>query len=138
MESQTTFEHYAVGEVDYNKLSEEQIDNACYELFKLRPIPFVPKKGEFYQLQKDIEKRLTAMGSTIPMAYIQSSTYLVGSQRQIIQNHGDQLIIKVGGGYFKFEEYIPQNQQFYQRTLLMYMIKSKMSLEWVCEAIMND
>ena len=48
------------------------------------------------------------------------------------------MMVRVGGGYFKFDEYIPQNEQYYKRTLLMYMIKSKWSLEDVCEAIMND
>ena len=51
---------------------------------------------------------------------------------------GDKLMVRVGGGYFKFDDYIPQNQQYYQRTLIMHMLKSKMSLEAVCEAIMND
>lgn len=51
---------------------------------------------------------------------------------------GEKMMVRVGGGYFKFDDYIPQNQQYYQRTLLMHMLKSKMSLEWVCEAIMND
>ena len=50
----------------------------------------------------------------------------------------DKMMVRVGGGYFKFDEYIPQNEQFHKRTLLMHMIKSKLSLEDVCEAIMND
>ena len=50
----------------------------------------------------------------------------------------DKMMVRVGGGYFKFDEYIPQNEQYYKRTLFMYMLKSKMSLEDVCEAIMND
>lgn len=50
----------------------------------------------------------------------------------------DKMMVRVGGGYFKFDEHIPQNQQYYQKTLLMNMLKSKLSLEQVCENIMND
>jgi len=41
----------------------------------------------------------------------------------------DKMMVRVGGGYFKFDEHIPQNQQYYQKTLLMNMLKSKLSLE---------
>ena len=47
-------------------------------------------------------------------------------------------MVRVGGGYFKFEEYIPNNHRFFEKALLLHMIKSKESLEWVCEALMND
>lgn len=50
MESTLAYEHFAVGDVDYNKLSEQFIDQKCDELFSMRPIPFYPKKGEYYKV----------------------------------------------------------------------------------------
>lgn len=40
---------------------------------------------------------------------------------------------RVGGGYEKFDEYVANNHRFFERTLLVHMIKSKESLEWVCK-----
>jgi len=47
-------------------------------------------------------------------------------------------MVRVGGGYFRFEEYIPNNHRFFEKQLLIHMIKSQESLEWVCDALMND
>ena len=47
-------------------------------------------------------------------------------------------MVRVGGGYFMFQEYVPNNHRFFERQLLQYMIKSQESLEWCCEALMND
>jgi hypothetical protein len=44
----------------------------------------------------------------------------------------------VGGGFSRFDEYIPNNHKIIEKTLLMNMIKSKESLEWVCDALMRD
>lgn len=55
-----------------------------------------------------------------------------------MQFNGDQLMVRVGGGYSRFEEYIPLNHKIFERQLLIHMIKSRESLEWVCESIMND
>jgi hypothetical protein len=51
---------------------------------------------------------------------------------------GDQIMVRVGGGYVQFEEYIPNNHRFFERTLLVHMIKSQESLEWVCDALIKD
>jgi hypothetical protein len=47
-------------------------------------------------------------------------------------------MVRVGGGYVQFDEYIPNNHRFFERTLLVHMIKSQESLEWVCDALMKD
>lgn len=46
--------------------------------------------------------------------------------------------MRVGGGFSRFDEYIPNNHKLIEKTLLMNMIKSKESLEWVCDALMRD
>jgi len=40
------YHHYASGDVDYSKLTEQLIDDKCSELFSKSPIPFVAKKGD--------------------------------------------------------------------------------------------
>lgn len=46
-------------------------------------------------------------------------------------------MVRVGGGFERFIEYIPKNHRFFERTLVVYMIKSGESLEWVVDALKN-
>lgn len=43
----------------------------------------------------------------------------------IVQNRTDQLMVRVGGGYRKFGEYISENHRNFERSLLIDMIKSQ-------------
>lgn len=105
----------------------------------MKPIPFIPQKGEHYKVQKEIERMINELDVTIPIIHVKGEVYLIGSQKQIIQyKQTNQLTVRVGGGFSKFDEYIPNNHKFIEKTLLMNMIKSKESLEWVCDALIND
>jgi len=42
---------------------------------------------------------------------------------------GEKIMVRVGGGFLIFEEYIPLNIKFHQQALLVHMLKSKLSLE---------
>ena len=138
-ESNLQFEHFADGEIDINGLSENEIELKCEELFRMKPIPFIPQKGEHYKVQKEIERMINELDVTIPIIHVKGEVYLIGSQKQIIQyKQTNQLTVRVGGGFSKFDEYIPNNHKFIEKTLLMNMIKSKESLEWVCDALIND
>jgi hypothetical protein len=47
----------------------------------------------------------------------------------------DNLILRVGGGFEKFSEYVPKNHRFFERSLVVLMIKSGESLGWVVNKI---
>ena len=47
-------EHFAIGETDINKISEDQVRKLCHELFEDTPITFLHKKGEHFKIQKEI------------------------------------------------------------------------------------
>jgi hypothetical protein len=49
-------EHFAVGCKDFTRVREDQLDARCDLLFGSRPIPFVPKKGDNYLLEQEIER----------------------------------------------------------------------------------
>ena len=44
-------------------------------------------------------------------------------------------MLRIGGGYEKFSEHMPHNQRFYERSLVVHMIKSGESLEKVIELL---
>lgn len=48
-----------------------------------------------------------------------------------------QLVIRVGGGYEKFEDYVAKNNKQIQKQLVIEMIKSGESLEWVVDQLIN-
>jgi len=89
-------------------------------------------------LHKDLEKLIIEHNITIPILHIKGSVYLIGDKKHIIQQNSNSFTVRVGGGHFKFEEYVPNNHKYFEKALLMNMIKSKESLEWVCEALMNE
>ena len=129
------YEHYAEGYKDLTRVKDEWLDAKCDELFGMRPIPFVPKKGENFTLEREMERLIIQQNVTIPIVHVKGNVYLIGTQKQIVQFKGDQLMVRLGGGYSIFEEYIPQNHRIFERALLSNMIKSKESLQWVCEAL---
>lgn len=43
--------------------------------------------------------------------------------------------VNVGGGYHVFEEFVPYNHRIFERTLVINMINSGQSLEFVCDQL---
>ena len=80
---------------------------------------------------------INQLGLTIPIIWIKGKLYLIGSSRMSCELRNTQLMVRVGGGYEKFEEYVPKNTRYFQRTLVTHMIKSGESLEWVVDALIN-
>jgi len=118
------YEHFADGIVDLNTMTEDELDIKCDDLFNLYPIPFTAKKGENYVLEKEIERLIAQMNITIPIIHVRGQVYLIGTTKIIIQSRASQMMVRVGGGYVPFDEYIPNNHRLIERQLLIHMIKS--------------
>lgn len=116
-------------------LTESELDQQCEDLFKETPIKFKPRKDN--EMDEMIDFFIKSHEITIPILWIKDSLYLIGSSRLNVQLKNDQLILKVGGGYEKFDEYIPKHLLYFQRMLVVYMIKSGESLEWVIDALLH-
>ena len=99
------------------------------------PIKFVPRKGE--KVDMEVKKMIDEMNITIPIIYINKSIYLVGNKTISLEKKGEFVTAHIGGGYRRFEEYIQENHKKLERDLIVKMIQSKESLEWICEAIIN-
>ena len=72
---------------------------------------------------------------TIPNLFIKEKLYLIGSVRINVDMKTDNLMLRVGGGFEKFSEYVPKNHRYFERSLVVHMIKSGESLEWVVDEI---
>lgn len=74
---------------------------------------------------------------TIPIVHIKGSLYLVGINKIHLEQKADDVIAQVGGGYQKFEPYIFKNHKIIERQLIIKMIQSKESLEWIVDALIR-
>jgi len=69
---------------------------------------------------------------TIPIIHIKDKLYLIGPNRLNCEIRAGVVMVLVGGGYQRFEDYVPKNQRFFQKKLVTHMLNSNESLEWVC------
>lgn len=74
---------------------------------------------------------------TVPIIWIKLNNYLVGTTIFPLEIKKDQVMIKVGTVWENFEEYVSKKHRSIQRQLVIMMIKSGESLEWVIDQLMN-
>jgi hypothetical protein len=117
-------------------LTEDELDNQCEDLFLHAPIPFVAMKGD--PIQELIEIQVSTYDITIPVINIKDSLYLIGTERINLELRNDAIVMRVGSGYKKFQDYVPQNSRHMQRMLVIYMHKSGESLEYVIDCLKNN
>lgn len=68
-------------------------------------MPFFAKKGN--HIQELIEIQVSTYDITIPIINIKDSLYLIGTERIILELKNDAIVMRVGGGYKKFQDYVP-------------------------------
>lgn len=63
---------------------------------------------------------------------------MIGSNRNNCDLKGENVIVRVGGGSDEFEKYVDFNHRTFERILVVHMINSSQSLEWVIEQLIQD
>jgi hypothetical protein len=117
-------------------MTEAELDRECDQLFEMKPIEFMPRKNNV--LDMEINKLINEMNIRIPVMHIKDKLYLIGHKRLNAEIRGNDVMLRIGGGYEKFSEHIPHNQRYYERQLVVYMIKSGESLEQIINYLFND
>jgi hypothetical protein len=118
-------------------LDEQEVENQCDVVFADVIIPFNRRKGN--EMDKIVADLLGKLGVTIPILHIKDNLYLIGSQRLNLQLNGDVLMIKSQDGRLqRFVEYIPINHRFHEKNLVVQMMRSSQTLEWVVDALFNS
>lgn len=72
----------------------------------------------------------------VPVLHIKDDLYLLGSKRGTCQMINDIVLVRVGGGQDRFEEFMTYNHRSFERALVIYMFNSGQSLQWVVEQLM--
>lgn len=126
-------------ENDFDNLgiTEDELDLQCDELFMTPPIPFKPNKNN--EIDQILVKLIKDLKITLPIVQINETCYLVGSQRINLLLKRDQLLVKRGGGGAseQFSEFYVTNKRQLERGLVVHMIKSGESLEYVVDCLVN-
>lgn len=124
-------------EMDNLGLNEDELDVQCDELFMTPPIIFKPNKN--IDIDMMLAKAVKELKITLPIVHVKEACYLVGSQRINMVIKRDQLLIKRGGGggAENFQEFYLTNKRQLERGLVVHMIKSGESLEYVIDALAN-
>lgn len=104
-------ESMLLDDADLMGLSEEEIDKQCQDIFGDAPMKFQPRSGE--PVDDLISQYINEMNITFPILWIKDNYYLVGSQRLICEIKRNCLLLRVGGGYESFQEYVIKNDRYF-------------------------
>lgn len=106
-------EQPAFGDLALLGITEIELDKQCDDLFNTTPIEFIPRKGN--KIDEKIRFYIQELGITIPIDWIRGDLYLIGCDRLTIKQNqnNDSLLVRVGGGYVKFEEHIEKYDRYY-------------------------
>ena len=67
--------------------------------------------------------------------YVEKNMYLIGSNRCNCTLKGDVVLVRVGGGYERFEKYVASNHYHFQLILVTHMKNNELTLEKVIEKL---
>lgn len=84
-------------EEDLMGMSEEEIDKYCIDYFTEAPIAFQARTGE--AIDTLLSNYIHEMRITIPIKWIKSNLFLIGSQRLSLEIRRNCLLVRVGSGY---------------------------------------
>ena len=116
------------------ELNQEEIERQCDQLFgQGPPIQFIPRKGN--ALDQRMFQLIVQENIRVPIIWIREQMYLIGSKTCMCQIKQQNVTVNVGGGYHVFEEFVPYNHRIFERTLVINMINSGQSLEFVCDQL---
>ena len=99
------------------------------------PIPFKPKKGN--QVDEAIYAVVKREKIALPIIPIKNNLYLIGSNRVNCENKFGNVMVKIGGGSQKLEEYLEKNGYQMEIQLKDHMFKSKKPLTWICDQLVQ-
>lgn len=119
------------------ELNAEEIERQCDELFgNQAPIEFRPQKGN--ELDKRIAQIIEQENVRIPVIQIKDELYFIGAVKANCYLRSDNVIVRVGGGQYNFEEWVPFNHRIFERTIVINMINSGETMEWVLDQMIQE
>ena len=113
---------------------QKKIESDFYSK-KRPPIQFKPKKNS--ELDFHFSRLIKKLNVRVPIVHIEKNKYLIGSNRCHCSLKGDQVLIRVGGGYERLEEYISSNHDQFAEVLVTHMKNNEWTLNKVLEKLIK-
>lgn len=73
----------------------------------------------------------------IPIVHIRDTLYLVGDHKVHIERKRETVMANIGGGYQEFIAWLQREYHHLQRSLLVKMIQSRLSLEAIVDLLIE-
>jgi len=89
-------------------------------------------------LDKRIANLIDRENIRIPIIQIKDELYFIGAIKTSIYMRSENVIVRVGGGQYNFEEWVPFNHRIFERTIVINMINSGETMEWVLDQMILD
>ena len=117
--------------------TDGEIEAQCNELFKTAPIKFEARKNN--ALDQKIKQIIKDNDITVPIIqdHQNDNLYLVGANKLPCTLKSDNVVVRVGGGTDKLDDYVLHNHRTFEKILVIHMINSNQSLEWVTDELMQ-
>ena len=120
----------------YSSIQDDDASNLnlrCEQSFEnlLIARAFTPRKSN--KLDEQIAKVLKEHNFTLPVANIRAGLYLIGTSRCNCDIKYSAVMVKVGGGWMKLEDYLKKNEQSMHTTLTEHVVRSGKPLDWIVE-----
>lgn len=62
---------------------------------------------------------------------------MIGANKLPCTLKQDNVVVRVGGGTDKLDDYVKHNHRTFEKILVIHMINSNQSLEWVTDELMQ-
>jgi len=99
------------------------------------PIKFRPNTKN--ELDVRIGELIEQENIRIPVIFMSPGLYFIGSMKVSCILKSGNVIVRVGGGQYNFEEWVPFNHRIFERNIVINMINSGQTMEWVLDQLIS-
>jgi hypothetical protein len=124
-------------ERETGELNAEEIERQCDQLFGAAPpVRFKAQKNN--ELERRIAEVIQQENIRIPVVFLKDELYFIGATKACCILKSGNVIVRVGGGQYPFEEWVPFNHRIFERIIVINMINSNQTMEWVIGQMISD
>lgn len=110
---------------------------AVYDDFYFQDFPYGFTADAGSELDLEISKIISKHNIGIPVIKVKEGRYLFGTCKYTCTLKAGVVIVRIGGGYERLEEFLLQNQETQAKALISYMNKCQESLDWVLNELLE-
>ena len=104
----------------FNDPTDEDLEALCDKIFgKEAPIKFRCRPGN--KIEETLQRLINKLNIRVPIVHIRAGVYLVGSQKVNLEQKFNHVMVRVGGGTERFDQYMPKHHRKFEKQLVQYI-----------------